>query len=83
MDNIDLLKMKDAVNKSHTEMAEKYGAKAEYRAELEASLFETRDLLREMKESSDRESRYNRRMNAAILIVALLTLAATIVSLFR
>lgn len=75
--------MKKAVAEEHAELKAARSAEAEYRAELDASIFETRDLLRKMAEESNKESRYNHRVNLIIIIIALLTLITTVISLFR
>lgn len=77
--DFDISKMKHAINESHQQMAEVAKAKAEYQAELESATFETLDLLRQMQEDSAKESRFNRCTTYILIVIAILTLFATIV----
>lgn len=52
---------------------------AEFQAEHDNCIFETRDILRQIQEDSIKESRYNRCANFIIITIALLTLVATVV----
>ena len=50
----------------------------EHRAEIENSFLDIRNLLLEFIENSEKESKYQHRVNLALLIIGLLTLLATI-----
>ncbi len=52
-----------------------------YQTDLEATIFTVQDTLSEMKKNSDKDAKFNRRLNIAILMISLLTLIATVAQL--
>lgn len=89
MDNqFEISKLKSTVKNEQQRAYEIAKANAEYKAEQDATIFETRDLLRQMHEESAKESRLNTRrfviqtvVSVAALIAAVIAAAATVISL--
>lgn len=81
-------KMDRTVIEAHQNLAEVAKASAEYQAQQDAAVFETRDLLQKMQEESAKESQTNARrfiiqtvVSVAALIAAVVAAVATVISL--
>lgn len=81
--DIDYSQIMDRINDTVDEMQDRVAseiiAEHEYKGKLEDCIFETRDALRKMQEDSEKESKYNRRINIIIIAIATLTLIATVI----
>lgn len=71
--------LQDAIDENHERISAEIIAEQEYKGKLEDCIFETRDALRKMQEDSEKESKYNRRINIIIVAIATLTLIATVI----
>lgn len=89
MDNqFEFSKLGPTVKNEQQQVYEIAKANAEYKAEQDAAVFETRDLLRQMQEESAKESQLNTRrfviqtvVSVAALIAALIAAVATVIPL--
>lgn len=81
--DIDYSQIMDRINDTVDEMQDRVTSKIiaehEYKGQLENCIFETRDALRKMQEDSEKESKYNHKINIIIITIATLTLIATVI----
>jgi len=81
-------KMEHSVNEYQQRMSEIAKAEAEYHAQQDAAVFETRDLLKKMQEESSKESKINTKrfiiqtvVSVAALIAAVTAAVAAVIPL--
>lgn len=86
--SFDFSKVERTVNETHQQMTEAAKAKAEYQAQKDAATFETRDLLKKIREESTKESQINTKhfiiqtvVSVAALIAAVVAAVAAVISL--
>jgi len=86
MDNFDfshaVSSISDTVNKLDTEFTLAHELQINRQIELEETIFEICDFLHNTGEGSNKKSKYNHRVNLIVITIALLTLIATVISLF-
>lgn len=69
-----------ASDEMHDQTASEITSGIEYKAMLEDSIFQTRDILLEMQEASEKESKINRRRFWITLIVSLVAATAAVIA---
>lgn len=72
--------LEKSVNQMYSADSDYLSAKAEYQISKDSCLFETRDMLRQMQEASERESKINRRRFWVTLIVSLVAATAAVIA---
>lgn len=72
--------LEKSVSQMYSADSEYLNAKAEYQMSKDSCLFETRDMLRQMQEASERESKINRRRFWVTLIVSLVAATAAVIA---